>query len=80
VPPPPPTEPELHALIIERWKKMTLTERSLSLNALNSPAWSWQFEEERAIELARVGGRAYGLLKKIGHHAWWLGCDVDGTL
>jgi hypothetical protein len=59
---------------------MTPAERNLSANALNTPAWPWRFEEERASEQARAAGHANGRFNNIGRRAWWHGRDVDATL
>jgi hypothetical protein len=65
----PPAGPELRALITEQWKHMTLSERNLPSNALHSPVWPRRFEEERAIELARAGGRTNGRFNNVSHRS-----------
>jgi hypothetical protein len=59
---------------------MTSTERSLSSNTLNSPAWPRCFEEERTIELVRAACHVNDRYNIVGRRAWWLSRDVDVTL
>ena len=77
VPPPPPNGSELRSLIDERRARMSPAERSLSENAPTSARWRQRFDEERAVEIARLAGPEAGRYNNAARRAWWYGRDVD---
>jgi hypothetical protein len=59
---------------------MTLAERNLPDNAVDSPAWQRRFEDERTVELVWAANRSRGRFNIVSRRALWYGRDVDTTL
>ena len=66
----PPAGLELRSLIEQRRPHMSSTEYSLSDNAPTSSRWRERFNEEHAIEIARLTGHETGRYNVPARRAW----------